>query len=66
MLPRLTENNVARALTILVVTGFFVSGVLDILDYVIVKVILFGSTTILFIGVLFYLYKQETKNRPKD
>ncbi|WP_411767004.1 hypothetical protein [Winogradskyella sp. A3E31] len=66
MLPRLSKNNVARALTILVVAGFFITGLFDILDYVIVKIILFGSTAVLLIGFLYILFMEETKKRPED
>ena len=64
MIPPLTLNNIAKALTILVTASFFICGLLDILDYIIVQILLFGSTVFVFLAYIYILVKEDQqKNR---
>jgi len=65
MFPPVTLNNVAKGLTVLIVLGFFICGLIDILDYIIVKIILFGSTAFLF-AMFLYILLNEEKNRSEN
>lgn len=57
-----TKNTLALLFSGLIVAGFFVSGVLDILDYLIVKALLFSAFAALaFYLVLIVLKKSESE-----
>jgi len=57
----------ALILTAAVTIGLFVSGLLEILDYFIVKALLFIGFGILFSAAIAYGIKNDTKkNHPED
>jgi len=63
----LNRNSLAIILTMTVTIGFFVAGLLEVLDYFIVKVLLFIGFGILFTVAIGYGIKNDTKkNRPED
>ncbi len=63
----LNKNSIALLCVALIAIGFFVGGLFNVLDYFIVKALLFsgfGATVIISIS---YALKNETKkNRPED
>lgn len=63
----LNKNSIALIVACIITIGFFLAGLLDILDYVIVKLLLFLSYGALFIVAVGYAIKNDTKkNRPKE
>lgn len=61
-----TRNTLTLIFSGLIVAGFFVSGVLDILDYFIVKAILFASFAALAVYLILIILKDsEKKNHLK-
>lgn len=63
----LDKNFMALTFVVLVTIGFFIAGLLQILDYFIVKVILFASFGILFfIAFLSAIKSYRKKNRLED
>ncbi|MBV7267639.1 hypothetical protein [Winogradskyella luteola] len=51
----------------IIAIGFFVAGLFEVLDYFIIKALLFSSSGALFFIALNYALKNESKkNRPKD
>ena len=63
----LNKNSIALLLVVILSVGFFVAGLLKVLDYFIVKVLLFSSFTALVIIAIGYALKNDTKkNRPED
>jgi hypothetical protein len=62
----LTKNSIALSFVGLITIGFFVAGLLEILDYFIVKVLLFSSFGVLLIIAFGSAIKNDTKkNRPE-
>lgn len=60
------RNTLALVFSGLIVAGFFVSGLLDILDYLIVKAILFTAFAFLAVHLVLVLLKDaENKNHLK-
>ena len=57
-----TKNTLTLLISALIVAGFLVFGVLDILDYFIVKVILFSSFTFLGGYLIFIVLKDADAN----
>nr|WP_321244108.1 hypothetical protein [uncultured Psychroserpens sp.] len=57
-----TKNTLTLLFSALIVAGFLVFGVLDILDYFIVKVILFSSFTFLGGYLIFIVLKDADAN----
>ncbi len=63
----LTRNSLALILVAIVTVSFFVAGLLDVLDYFIVKALLFTGFGGLFIVAISYGFKNKSKkNRPED
>lgn len=63
----LNRNSLALILIAFVSIGFFVAGLCDVLDYFIMKALLFTIYGALFIVSLLYALKNEDeKNRPED
>ncbi len=61
-----TRNTLTLIFSGLIFASFFVFGLLDILDYLIVKAILFSSFTLLAIYIAIILLKDsENKNHLK-
>ncbi|MEO5789316.1 MAG: hypothetical protein ACOH2D_09280 [Gelidibacter sp.] len=56
-------NFIARALTGIIAFGFLIAGIFDVLDYFIVKFLLFGIfiAIVIYIGII--LYKNETHHK---
>lgn len=57
-----TKNTLTLLFSALIVAGFLVFGVLDILDYFIVKAILFSSFTFLGGYLIFIVLKDADTN----
>ena len=63
----LNKNSGALLATGMVTGGIFIAGLLDVLDYLIVKVLLFVGYAILFIIAIVFALKNDTKkNHPED
>lgn len=63
----LNKNSIALGLTCVLTIAFFIAGLLDILNYFIVKVLLFLGFGGLFATVVIYAIKNDIKkNRPED
>ena len=63
----LNRNTLALIAVLLLTSGFFIAGLFDVLDYFIIKVLLFaGAGTLL--GIAFwYAHKNDNKkNRPEE
>ncbi|WP_111683954.1 hypothetical protein [Winogradskyella tangerina] len=66
LLP-LNKNSLALITVAVLSIGFFISGLMQILDYFIVKVLLFGSFGILIVIAISYAFQNEAKkNRPEE
>ena len=62
-----TKDAIALTCVTLLALGLFVSGLFDVLDYVIVKGMLFIGFGGLFVAAIIIAFKNETKkNRPED
>ncbi len=59
----INKNTIALSLTFIIVITFFAAGVLDVLDYFIVKSLLFLAYGILFIYALIYIQSNEKKKK---
>jgi hypothetical protein len=63
----LNKNSLALLFVAAITIGFFAAGLLKILDYFIIKALLFSSFTALIIIAISYASKNETKKkRPED
>jgi hypothetical protein len=63
----LTKNSIALSFVVIMTIGFFIAGLADVLDYFIVKALLFSSFGVLVIIAMSYALKNNIKkNRPKD
>ncbi len=63
----LNKNSMTLLFVALIAIGFFVGGLFDVLDYFIVKALLFsgfGATVI--VSVNYALKNENKKNRPED
>ena len=61
------RNSVALIVVAVLTIGFFISGLLHILDYFIVKALLFVSFSILVVIAFWYTFQNDAKkNRPED
>ena len=66
LIPK-TKDAIALTSVVIVTLAFFLAGLFKVLDYFIVKAMLFLSYGILFILALSYALKNDTKkNRPED
>ncbi len=62
-----TKDTFALFFVILVTLGFFIAGLFNVLDYLIVKAILFTSFGGLIIFAVYFAFKNDSKkNRPED
>ncbi len=59
----LHKNTLALCFVGLIVIGFFVAGLFHVLDYFIVKVLLFSSSATLVVIAISYALKNETKKK---
>lgn len=63
----INKNTIALLIAGVIAIGFFVAGLFDVLDYFIVKALLFSSFAVLVLVALGYALKNEIKkNRPED
>lgn len=63
----LSKNGLVLSLVGIVAIGFFTGGMLEILDYFIVKALLFASYAVLLAIAIYYANKNEDKKkRPED
>lgn len=63
----LNKNSIAIIIAVIITLGFFLAGLFEILDYIIVKILLFLSFGLLFVVATSYAIKNDTKkNRPED
>ena len=62
-----TTNSIALTIVTIIVIGFFVAGLFEILNYFIVKALLLTCFVGLFIvAIRFALKNEDKKNRPED
>ena len=62
-----TKDTLALTCVTFVTIGLFIAGLFGVLDYFIVKVLLFLGFGVLFLVAFFYALKNEIKkNRPED
>jgi len=59
-------NKNAVAVTIFITVAFLIAGIFNVLDYFIVKLILFLGFLILLFFMIYYLLINQNKNHPKD
>jgi hypothetical protein len=63
----LNKNTIALSSVAIITIGFFIAGLYEVLDYIIVKVLLFGGLGILMIIAITHAIKSEVKkNRLED
>ena len=63
----LNRNSIALCLVTFVSIGFFIAGLCEVLDYFIMKVLLFTTYGALFVvSILYALKNDDEKNRPED
>lgn len=63
----LNKNTLSLTSVAIITIGFFVAGMFKVLDYVIVKVILFGGFGLLILMAFVFAFKNSIKkNRPED
>lgn len=55
----LSKNTLALIYTGLLVFGFFISGILDVLDYIIVKALLFLGFALLGVVLVWITFKES-------
>ena len=61
------KNSIALSFVGLVTIGFFIAGMFEVLNYFIIKALLFSGYGILLIIAINYALKNEAKkNRPED
>ncbi|MFC0604157.1 hypothetical protein [Winogradskyella pulchriflava] len=63
----LSKNSIALSFVAIITFSFFVAGLFEVLDYVIIQVLLFTSFGALLVIAIFYALKNDNKkNRPED
>ncbi|BAO76843.1 hypothetical protein [Winogradskyella sp. PG-2] len=63
----LNKNSIALLFVVAITLGFFIGGLLGVLDYFIIKALLFSSFILLvFVAVNFALKNYTKKNRLED
>ncbi|MEZ4793025.1 MAG: hypothetical protein R2783_06080 [Gelidibacter sp.] len=61
----LTKDQFMLWFTAFIVVAFFAAGVFDVLDYMIVKLILFSCFSFVVANIYFVLFKEESKKPPE-
>ncbi|MCK7589927.1 hypothetical protein M0G43_05015 [Subsaxibacter sp. CAU 1640] len=61
-----TRNQFMVWFTGFIIVAFFVAGILDVLDYIIVKLILFSCFSFVVANIYFFLFKEDTKKSPEE
>lgn len=63
----LNKNSIALIIVAIIAIGFFVAGMFKVLDYFIIKALLFGLFGGLLVIAFWHALKNDTKkNRPED
>ena len=63
----LNRNSIALSFVVIITIGFFIAGLLKVLDYFIIKALLFsGFVALLVVAINYALKNDDKKNRPKD
>jgi len=63
----LNRNSIALSFVGIITIGFFIAGLLKVLDYFIIKALLFSGFVALFVVAINYALKNDIKkNRPED
>jgi hypothetical protein len=63
----LNKNSIALIFVAIIAIGFFAAGLFEVLDYVIIKALLFTGFGFLFvIAIVFTIKNENKKNRPKE
>lgn len=63
----INRNSIALSVVAFVSIGFFVAGLFDVLDYFIMKALLFTGYAVLLVIALIHAFKNEDKkNRPEE
>ena len=57
----LNKNTIALSSAVIIVIVFFIAGLFNVLDYMIIKIVLFVGTTVLAIISLVLLFKNNAK-----
>ena len=66
LIPTSTDS-IALTCVLIITISFFTAGLFDVLDYLIVKAILFTSFGgLVIIAIYFALKNDDKKNRPED
>lgn len=52
--------------TLFIVLAFFTAGLFNVLDYLIVKLILFSCFSFVIANIYFVLFKEENKKSPEN
>lgn len=62
-----TKDSLALIIVTVTSVGFFLAGVFDILNYIIVQVLLFLCLAVLLgLGISFAIQNEKKENRPED
>ena len=63
----LNKDTISLSISSLVAIGFFVAGLSEVLDYFIIKALLFmGFGALFFVAIFFTMKNNAIKNRPED
>ena len=63
----INKNTISLAVVTVILLLFFVAGAFDVLDYVIIKILLIGLTSVVAIVIAANFFKNSLKkNRPED
>lgn len=63
----LNRNSIALSFVGIITVGFFIAGLLKVLDYFIIKALLFsGFVALLVVAINYALKNDDKKNRPKN
>jgi hypothetical protein len=66
LIPTSTDS-IALTYVLIITLSFFSAGLFDVLDYLIVKILLFQSLGVLIITTIYFALKNDVKkNRPED
>ncbi len=62
----MNNNKYAVTVTIFITVAFLIAGIFDVLNYFIVKLILFLSFLVLLFYMIYYLLVNQNKKHPRD
>lgn len=61
----LTKNELMIWFSTLIVLGFFTAGIFDVLNYIIVKLILFSCFSFVVANIYYNLFNAQSKKSPE-